>query len=140
MYCIRMRVRALHQHCSQFLCCKASARVMSRKVGWYSSKMILEPQARGSQTTPKCPGTNCSGWTGEQGGQGSPAEWVSRCQAALTHTLCLYVHLHPSLELSVIHKSDFISPCIQHIYSTLMQQAHCCNIKRYTCLAIHWML
>lgn len=52
------------------------ARVMSWfrhwKVEELAGKLILELRAKGLQTTPKCPGTKCSGWM-EGAARGSPA-------------------------------------------------------------------
>lgn len=80
------------------------ARVMSWfchwKVGWFPGKLILELRARGLQTTPKCPGTKCSGWMEEAALPRHPC-WMGVVTSHFIHShIC--VHLSLSFELSVI--------------------------------------
>lgn len=83
------------------------ARVMSWfrqwKVEWLAGKLILELRAKGLQTTPKCPGTKCSGWM--EGLLKAPLLWMGVATSHWTnsHSVFICVHLSLSLELSVIH-------------------------------------
>ncbi len=94
------------------------------KIGLSTSKMIPGLRSRGSQTIPKCPGTECPGWT--EGVIKSPL--LNGCPAVRLHSLTLCVYMCPSLAvfLSVIHKSGFIN-------NTKAAHPFLCTYSTFTC-------